>query len=87
MRLSHLNDNIGNENLVIEPEHFDPAGAGLEVVGGVLGGDTALYGEALRADLVLSEPHLRQRHAFRDSNLGLHQVDTRHFLGDRVFHL
>src|SRR5207237_442572 len=64
--------------------HLDPAGRREEVVVGVLGVDAALDRPAALHDVLLAEA---QRPPGRDLDLGLHEVDAGHGLGDRVLDL
>ena len=65
----------------------DDAGVGLEVVGGVLSGDTGLDGVAVGLDLVLGEAELLEGVAGGDLELGLHDIDAGDLLGDGVLDL
>ena len=68
----------------------DLAGIGSEVVGGVLGGDAALDGIAVLVDVRLAgnaDLRVAEGTALGDQDLGAHQVDARHHLGDGVLHL
>ena len=65
----------------------DGAGVGTEAVGGVLRRDAALQREALGADVVLAQPHRRERVARCDLHLHDDEVDVGDLLGDRVLDL
>ena len=65
----------------------DGAGVGTEAVGRVLRRDAALHREALGADVVLAQPHRRERVARRDLHLHDDEVDVGDLLGDRVLDL
>ena len=65
----------------------DDAGVGAEAVGRVLGGDAALQGGAVQPDAVLGQAEVGEGLAGGDPDLGLHEVDVRHLLGDGVLDL
>ena len=65
----------------------DGAGVGTEAVGRVLRRDPALHREALGADVVLAQPHRRERVARRDLHLHDDEVDVGDLLGHRVLDL
>ena len=53
-------------------EHLYSTGVRLEAFGRILGGDTALNGEAFSLYFILGHAQLRQGHSFRDADLRLH---------------
>lgn len=63
------------------------AGIGLEGLGGVLSGDTALDGKSAGRDAVLGQAKLRKGSAGGDLNLGGDNVDASNFLGNGVLDL
>lgn len=68
----------------------DLSGVGSKVVGGVLGGDTALDGIAVLPDgLLVGNADIRGTEgiALRHQNLSLHQVHTCDHLSDSMLHL
>ena len=65
----------------------DAAGVGSEVVGRILGGDTALQREAAGRERALIDAEVGQVLASRDPELGLDEVDVGDFLGDGVLDL
>ena len=73
------------------PVGGDPPVVGNEAVERVLGRDPALHGVAAQRDVVLRRAGILRRvpdgPAFGNPDLGPHQVDAGHLLGDRVLHL
>ena len=73
------------------PVGGDPPVVGDEAVERVLGRDPALHGVAAQRDVVLRRAGIvrpvADGPAFGDADLGPHQVDAGHLLGDRVLHL
>ena len=69
----------------------DPPVVGDEAVERVLGGDPALHRVAAQRDVALRRAGVvrpvADGPAFGDADLGPHQVDARHLLGDGVLHL
>lgn len=66
---------------------FDLSGVWLEALGGVLGGDAALEGEATDGDAVLGEAKLFERCAGGNLNLRRDDIDAGDLFGDGVFDL
>ena len=63
------------------------ASIGLEVLGGILSGDTALNGETTSGDAVLGETKLLKSSTSGDLDLGSDNVDTSNLLSDSVLDL
>ena len=59
-----------------EAAYLDAAGVGLEAACGVLGGNPALDGAAVDADVLLPEAQVRQAPALGHVDLGVDQVHT-----------
>lgn len=59
---------------------LDLSGIGLEVLGGIFGGDTALDGEAALGDGILRETKLGERGSCRNLDLSGNDVDAGDFL-------
>ena len=66
---------------------LDLSGVGLEAVGGILGGHSALDGEPSLGDVLLHETERRQGRSRCDLDLGGDDVDTGDLLGDGVLDL
>ena len=67
--------------------HLDLASVGLECLGRIFGGDTALDGETTSGDTVLGQTKLLERSTSSNLDLSGDNVDARDFLGDGVLHL
>ena len=66
---------------------LDLSGVGLEAVGGILGGHSALDGEPSLGDVLLDEAERRQGRSGGDLDLGGDNVDAGDLLGDGVLDL
>jgi len=71
-------------NALRHDEMLEPADAGQEALGRVLGVQAGLHGPAVERDIVLFQRH---RLARGDAELPFDQIDAGHSLGDRVFDL
>ena len=63
------------------------SGVGREAIGRILGGDTALEGEATGGDVVLCEAELLERGAGSNLDLSGNNVDAGNFFGDGMLDL
>jgi hypothetical protein len=89
------NDSTGEAIATIEADavaasgtvDLDLARVWRKAIGGVLGGDTALDGEAAGRDGVLGEAELLERGTCGDLDLGGDEIDAGDLLGDGVLNL
>lgn len=67
--------------------HLDLSGIGLELLGRVLGGDTALDGETTSGDAVLGQAKLGEGGTSRNLNLSGNDINAGNFFGNGVLDL
>lgn len=73
--------------IILLPEDLNTPCTGLESIGRILSGDSALDGKPLGLNFVLRQTKLRKGQTLGHTDLGLHQINAGDFLRDCVLHL